>query len=148
MVAICSSQARISCFLVFSMVRLGEFLYRSGWAISGLLLFDFPPTIFAYSGFVARLTNVGETIETGFACSAIACLSWLAGRGMEFLLARIGKVESALQSHRTLNCRQLRARHPVTTYLRAARTRESRQASKSASVRFERKTRLETKALC
>jgi hypothetical protein len=129
------------------MVRLGEFLYRAGWAISGLLLFYFPPTIFAYSGFVARLTNVGETIEIGVACTAIACLSWLAGWGMGFLLARICKVESARQSDRTLNFRQLRARHPPTTYLRAARTRESRQARKSASVRFERKTRLETKAL-
>src|SRR6516225_4941831 len=130
------------------LTRLGYFLYRAGWVISGLLLFDVPPTIFAYSGFVARLTNVGETIEIGFACTAIACLSWLAGRGMGFLLARMGKVESARDSHRTLNFRQLRARRPPTPYLRAARARETRQAWKSTSVRFERKTRLETKALC
>ena len=60
-------------FLVswFSMVRLGDFLYRVGWVISGLLLFDVPPTIFAYSGFVARLTNIDETIEIGFACTAM-----------------------------------------------------------------------------
>ena len=67
--------------------------------ISGLLLFDVPPTIFAYSGFVARLTNVGEAIQIGFACTAIACVSWLAGRGMGFLLARIGKGEGAGESH-------------------------------------------------
>ena len=53
------------------MVRLGDFLYRVGWVISGLLLFDVPPTIFAYSGFVARLTNIDETIEIGFACTAM-----------------------------------------------------------------------------
>jgi hypothetical protein len=40
-------------FRVFSVVfsRVGNFLYRAGWVISGLLLFDIPPTIFAYSGF-------------------------------------------------------------------------------------------------
>jgi hypothetical protein len=52
------------------MVRLGDFLYRAGWVISGLLLFDLPPTIFAYSGFVARLTNVDEVVKIGFACTA------------------------------------------------------------------------------
>jgi len=80
------------------MVRLGDFLYRVGWVISGLLLFDVPPTIFAYSGFVARLTNIDETIQIGFACTAIACLSWLAGRGMGFLLPRIGKIKRARES--------------------------------------------------
>jgi hypothetical protein len=59
------------------------------WVTSRLLLFDFPPTIFAYSGFVARLTNVDEAIEIGFHCAAIACLSWLAGRAMAYVLARI-----------------------------------------------------------
>jgi hypothetical protein len=75
------------------MVRLGDFLYRAGWVISGLLLFDFPPTIFAYSGFVARLTNVDEMVKIGFLCTAIACLSWLAGRAMAYVLTRIGKAK-------------------------------------------------------
>jgi hypothetical protein len=78
---------------VFSMVRVGDFLYRAGWVVSGLLLFDFPPTIFAYFGFVARLTNVDEMFKIGFSCTAIACLSWLAGRTMGYVLARIGKVK-------------------------------------------------------
>jgi hypothetical protein len=76
------------------MVRLGDFLYRAGWMISGLLLFDLPPTIFAYLGFVARLTNVDEMVKIGFSCTAIASLSWLAGRSMAYVLARIGKAKA------------------------------------------------------
>src|SRR3974390_2300073 len=74
--------------------RLGNFLYRAGWVISGLLLFDFPPTIFAYAGFVSRLTNIDEAVEIGFVCSAIACLSWLAGRAMAYALAHISQVKA------------------------------------------------------
>jgi hypothetical protein len=42
------------------LTRLGDFLYRAGWVISGLLLFDVPPTIFAYAGFAAGWTNVAD----------------------------------------------------------------------------------------
>jgi hypothetical protein len=73
---------------------VGNFLYRAGWVISGLLLFDFPPTIFAYSGFVARLTNIDEAVEIGFVCTAIAGLSLLAGRAMAFVLGRINRVNT------------------------------------------------------
>jgi hypothetical protein len=71
------------------LIRLGNILYRSGWAISGLLLLDCPATIFAYSGFAAKLTNLADTIATGTSCTAIACLSWLAGRAMGHVLARM-----------------------------------------------------------
>ena len=74
--------------------RVGNFLYRAGWVISGLLLFDFPPTIFAYSGFVSRLTNIDEAVEIGFLCTAIACLSWLAGRAMAYAIAHISQVKA------------------------------------------------------
>ena len=74
--------------------RAGYFLYRAGWVISGVLLFDFPPTIFAYSGFVARLTNIDEAVEIGFLCTAIACLSWLGGRATAYVLARITTVRA------------------------------------------------------
>jgi hypothetical protein len=73
--------------MVLSLV--GNFLCRAGWVISGLLLFDFPPTIFAYSGFVSRLTNIDEAVEIGFICTAMAGLSWLAGRAMAVVLGRI-----------------------------------------------------------
>ena len=78
-----------SYFRVFSMVliRLKEFLYRAGWVISGSLLLDFPATIFAYSGFFPRLTNVADTIAIGFACTAVGCLSWFAGRTLQYVLA-------------------------------------------------------------
>jgi hypothetical protein len=71
------------------LIRLGDFLYRAGWVISGLLLFDFPATIFAYSGFFPRMTNVADTIAVGFACTAVGCLSWFAGRALRYVLARI-----------------------------------------------------------
>src|SRR5262249_45018018 len=71
------------------LIRLGNFLYRTAWAISGLLLLDCPAMIFAYSGFAARLTNVADTIATGTSCTAIACLSWLAGRAMGHVLDRM-----------------------------------------------------------
>src|SRR3974390_2724984 len=74
--------------------RLGNFLYRAGWVISGLLLFDFPPTIFAYSGFVSRLTNIEEAIEIGFVCTAIAGLRWWAGGAMACGLGRINRVNA------------------------------------------------------
>ena len=75
--------------------RAGNFLYRAGWVFWGLLLFDFPPTIAAYSGFVSRLTNIDEAVETGFLCTAIACLSWVAGRAMANVLARLTRVKTA-----------------------------------------------------
>jgi hypothetical protein len=76
---------------MFSMVliRLGDFLYRAGWVIAGLLLFEFPATIFAYSGFVSRLTTAADTVFVGISCTTIGCLSWLAGRAMGYFLARI-----------------------------------------------------------
>jgi hypothetical protein len=85
-----------SYFQVFSMVliRLGEFLYRAGWMISGLLLLDFPATIFAYSGFFPRLTNVADMIAIGFACTAVGCLSWFAGRALRYALARRARSHS------------------------------------------------------
>src|SRR6516164_3100777 len=64
------------------LTRLGDFLYRAGWVISGLLLFDVPPTIFAYAGFAAGWTNVADCIALGVFCTTIGCLSWLAGRAM------------------------------------------------------------------
>jgi len=78
-----------SYFRVFSMVliRLKEFLCRAGWVISGSLLLDFPATIFAYSGFFPRLANVADTIAIGFACTAVGCLSWFAGRTLQYVLA-------------------------------------------------------------
>ena len=74
--------------------RVGNFLYRAGWVISGLLWFDFPPKIFAYSGFVSRLRNIDEAVEIGFLCTAIAFLSWLAGRAMAYALAQISQVKA------------------------------------------------------
>ena len=70
-------------------MRLGDFLYRIGWVISGLFLFEFPATIFAYSGFAARLTNADEMILVGLSCVAIGCLSWVAGRAVRYVLLRI-----------------------------------------------------------
>jgi len=64
------------------LTRLGDFLYRAGWVISGLLLFDVPPTIFAYAGFAAGWTNVADCIALGVFCTTIGCLSWLAGQAM------------------------------------------------------------------
>jgi hypothetical protein len=64
-------------------------LYRVGWVIAGLLLSDFPATIFAYSGFMARLTSFADTVWVGLSCTAIGCLSWLIGRVMGYVLARI-----------------------------------------------------------
>ena len=64
------------------LTRLGDFLYRAGWVISRLLLFDVPPTIFAYAGFAAGWTNVADCIALGVSCTTIGCLSWLAGRAM------------------------------------------------------------------
>jgi len=64
------------------LTRLGDFLYRAGWVISGLLLFDVTPTIFAYAGFAAGWTNVADCIALGVFCTTIGCLSWLAGRAM------------------------------------------------------------------
>ena len=123
-----------SYFLVFSMVRLGEFLYRVGWVISGLLLFDFPPTIVAYSGFVARLTNVNELVEIGFVCTAIACLSWLAGRALGYGLARIGNVKGIRERY-VGSCRlltapyslQIRSPHWHSNRLIVLPVRESRK---------------------
>ena len=77
------------------LIRLGEFLYRAGWMISGLLLLDFPATIFAYSGFFPRLTNVADMIAIGFACTAVGCLSWFAGRALRYALARRARSHSS-----------------------------------------------------
>ena len=68
------------------LTRLGDFLYRAGWVISRLLLFDVPPTIFAYAGFVAGLTNVADCIALGVSCTTIGSISWLAGRAMGYVL--------------------------------------------------------------
>jgi hypothetical protein len=70
-------------------IRLGNFLHRLGWAISGLLRFNCPAMIFAYSGLAARLTDVADTIATGSSCMALGGLSWLAGRAMGYVFARI-----------------------------------------------------------
>jgi hypothetical protein len=70
-------------------IRVGDILYRAGWVIAGLLLFDFPAMIFAYSGFMARLTSFADTITAALSCTAIGCLSWLIGRVMGYVLARI-----------------------------------------------------------
>jgi hypothetical protein len=80
-------------------LRLGEFLYRAGRVISGLLLLDIPATISAYSGFFPRLTNAADTIAIGFACTATACLSWLAGRAMAYVLARITRINGVRVPH-------------------------------------------------
>ena len=62
--------------------------------LSGLLLLDFPATIFAYSGFFPRLTNVADMIAIGFACTAVGCLSWFAGRALRYALARRARSHS------------------------------------------------------
>jgi hypothetical protein len=83
-------------FRMFSMALsgVGSFLYRAGWAVSGVLLFDLPPTIFAYSAFFPRLMNIHEAVEIGFFCTATAGLSWLVGRAMAFVLGRINRVNA------------------------------------------------------
>jgi len=85
----CSARPGIFWMILMVLMRFGDFLYWVGWVISGILLFDFPATIFAYSAFAARLTNVYDTILLGSSCMTIGCLSWLAGRAMGYILARI-----------------------------------------------------------
>jgi len=75
------------------LTRLGDFLYRVGWVISGLLLFDFPPSIFAYSGFAAGLTDAHDCIALGVSCTTLGGLSWFAGRAMRYVLSRINKTD-------------------------------------------------------
>jgi hypothetical protein len=107
--------------------RVGNFLYRAGWVISGLLLFDFSPTIFAYSGFVSRLTNIDEAVEIGFLCTAIACLSWLAGRVLAYALAQISQVKAVrvrkLQRMPSDHYTSVRSPAADATYLRFVQSR-------------------------
>jgi hypothetical protein len=69
--------------------RLGDFLYRTAWRLAGLLLFECPAAIFAYSVFVSRMSSARDTIMVSVASFTLACLSWLAGRAMQYVLARI-----------------------------------------------------------
>ena len=48
--------------------------------------------------FFSRLTNIDETVEIGFLCTAITCLSWLAGRVMAYVLGRIRRVKAIVRN--------------------------------------------------
>ena len=69
-----------------ALIRFGDFLYRAGWFIAGLLLLELPATIFAYSGFFARLTTAFDMVLLGVYSTAIGCLCWLVGRAMGYVL--------------------------------------------------------------
>ena len=66
-----------------------NFFRAAGSALAGVLVHEYPAVIFAYAGFFSRLTNIADVTVGIIACSAGACLSWLAGRAMLNLLARI-----------------------------------------------------------
>jgi hypothetical protein len=70
-------------------LRLGDFLYGMAWRLAGLLLFECPAVIFAYSAFASRMSSARDTIMMSVASFALAGLSWLAGRAMQYVLARI-----------------------------------------------------------
>ena len=74
---------------VLKLTRLGDFLNWAGWTIAGILLFEAPPMIFAYNGFFSPLTNALDVVARVIACCVLACASWLTGRTMTYLLARI-----------------------------------------------------------
>ena len=55
-------------------------------ATSMALTFGFPVAIFTFVGF-ARLTSLTEAISAFSICSIMAGLSWVGGRGMEYVVA-------------------------------------------------------------
>ena len=59
--------------------------------MAGLLLLELPATIFAYSGFFARLTTAFDMVLLGVYSTAIGCLCWLVGRAMGYVLERFPK---------------------------------------------------------
>jgi hypothetical protein len=80
-------------FMVVSMTafafRLGDFLHWVAGTVAGLLLLECPAVIFAYSAFVPRMTSGYDVIKLCGASTALACLSWFAGRAMQYVLSRI-----------------------------------------------------------
>jgi hypothetical protein len=67
--------------------RTGDFLHSAGWGVVRILLFQCPVALFVYLGFT-RMTNVHETIVVGSVCIVLACLSWVAGWALRYILAR------------------------------------------------------------
>jgi threonine/homoserine/homoserine lactone efflux protein len=67
--------------------HLGNALYWSALALAGILLFELPATIFAYLGF-ARLTSTTEALASTFIYAAMACLSWVAGKALRYVIGR------------------------------------------------------------
>jgi len=66
--------------------QLGHVLCRVGDVVAGILLIGCPVAIFTFLGF-ARMTSIPEAMAVGFVCIVMACLSWVAGRAMNYILA-------------------------------------------------------------
>jgi hypothetical protein len=66
---------------------LGYTFCRVGDVIADVFLIGCPAAIFTFLGF-ARLTNIAEAIVVSLFCIMMACLSWVAGRVMHYIVSR------------------------------------------------------------
>lgn len=100
--------------------RLGDFLHWIAGTVVGLLLLECPAVIFAYSAFVSRMTSGYDVIKLGVASTALACLSWLAGRAMQYVLSRIYIVARSSKRRSNQAPPPQRLHRPVSCTKRAA----------------------------